>query len=80
MSAGETIPAPHLSDGEILHVFVEVLQGRGRHGDFLKSLAEAVARADTSNFELIRPALCSVIEKYGFRNYLDTFEGGEATS
>lgn len=79
MSAG-TLPTPRLSDGEILHIFVEVMNGRGRHGDFLQSFANAAARADTSNFSLIRPALCSVIEKYDLRKYLDTYEGGEAAT
>jgi hypothetical protein len=73
-------PNTIFSDGQILHIFVEVANGRERHGDFLMSLAEAVARADTANFELLRDAVCLVIEKYELRKYLDTYENGEATA
>lgn len=79
MSAG-TLPTPHLSDAEIRHIFVEVSEGRGNCGDFMIGVAAAVRYADPFNFELIREAACSVIDKYELRKYLDTFEGGEATA
>ena len=78
--SSSTLPNPHLSDGEILHIFVEVSNGRGRQGDFLRSLANAIVHADTANFELIKDAACSVIEKYDLRRYLDTYGGEAATA
>jgi hypothetical protein len=63
-----------MKDAEILHIFVEIAAGRGNHGDFLKSFAAAVERADDSNFALIRPIAEILIEKYELKKYLDAFE------
>lgn len=69
-----------LSDEQILHIFVEIMDGRGHHGDFLKSFAGAVARANDFNFRIVRLAALELIEKYQLAKYLDTFENGEATA
>ena len=63
-----------MRDAEILHIFVEIAGGRGKHGDFLKSFAAAVARADDANFALMRPVAEGLIEKYELKKYLDTLE------
>lgn len=69
MSYGNT----SLSDSELLHIYVEVADGRGGHGDFLKSFAQAVMRADHSNFSLLRAPAALIELKYGLRKYLDNF-------
>jgi hypothetical protein len=71
MSAPDT--ASRLIDAQLRHIFVEVSLGRGRHGDFLKSFAQAVLRADPDNFALIRPAATMLVVKYMLRDYLDNF-------
>jgi hypothetical protein len=63
-----------MTDNEILYIFVEVSGGRGRHGGFLMSFAEAVRRADPSNFALVRPVALLLISKYGLDKYLDNYE------
>lgn len=68
------------SGPQLLHVYVEVAQGRGKHGDFLKSFALAVARADIQNFAILREAAEAIADKHEFHKYLDTFDGGEAST
>jgi hypothetical protein len=62
-----------LSDSRILHIFVEVANGRGEHGSFLVSFAEALQRADPENFSMLRLTALEVINKYGLAKYLDNF-------
>ena len=50
---------------EIRYIFTEIANGRGLHGSFLVSFAEAVCRADPSNFELLQDAALFIIDKYG---------------
>jgi hypothetical protein len=40
-----------------------------RAGDFLRAVANAALRADTQNYEILRPALLELKEKYP--QYLD---------
>lgn len=61
-------------DQEILHIFVEIHNGRGRHGGFITSFAAAVMYADPSNFALVRPFALLLISKYGLGKYLDNFK------
>lgn len=69
----DTNPAPFaLTDEQIRHIFVEVALGRGRHGSFLRRMAEATAHADPRNFALLRPLLKTWIEDYDLAEYLDT--------
>jgi hypothetical protein len=70
--AGSFQPDPTLMDAgneRIRHIFVEIANGRGQHGGFLCSFAEAVQRADPENLAMLR----HVIEKYGLEKYLDNF-------
>jgi hypothetical protein len=62
-----------MTDQEILHVYVEIASGRGRHGGFLLAFAEAVVRADSSNFMLMRPVALLLMSKYGLEKYLENF-------
>ncbi len=62
-----------MSNEEILHIYVEIATGRGRHGGFLVSFAEALTRADPSNFDLVRPTALQLIAKYERGKYLDNF-------
>jgi hypothetical protein len=55
----------------ILRIWREVANGRGGHGDFLRSFADAVVRADEDNFALIRPAAAALVIKYHLSEYLD---------
>lgn len=60
-----------MSDQEILHIFVEIANGRGRHCGFIMSFANAVMYADPSNFALVRPTALLLISKYGLEKYLE---------
>ena len=63
-----------MTDPEILHIYIEISLGRGRHGSFLSRFAEAVVAADPVNFALLRPLAKHMIEKYELQKYLDTFQ------
>ena len=65
-----------MSDAQLLHIFADIANGRGQHGGFLRSFAEAVIRADPPNFAMLRPAMKALIEKYSLDRYLDTFQVG----
>ena len=62
-----------MTDSQILHIFVEISLGRGRHGSFLSRFAEAVVAADPSNFQLLRPLAKHLIETNQLEKYLDSF-------
>jgi hypothetical protein len=72
-----------MTDQEILHVYVEIASGRGRWGGrkllpdpfdgFLLAFAEAVVRADSSTFMLMRPVALLLMSKYGLEKYLENF-------
>lgn len=66
-----------LGDSRIRHIFVEIANGRGSHGGFLCSFAEAVERADPENLSILRATALEVIDKYGLEKYLDNFNIGE---
>lgn len=63
-----------LSDDQIKHIFVEVALGRGRHGGFLRSIADAVQHADHRNFGMMRPLLKVWIRDSGLDQFLDTYQ------
>ena len=63
-----------MTDSQILHIFVEISLGRGRHGSFLSRFAETVVAADPVNFALLRPLAKHLIEKYELEKYLDSFQ------
>ena len=67
----ETMDFPSMLKEKIVEVFRQVAAGRGDHGDFLKSFAESVTRADPENFELIRVPAIFLIGKYKLYRYLD---------
>jgi hypothetical protein len=64
-----------VTDTQILYIFVEIFSGRRRHGSFLTSFAEAVTRADPSNFAILREAAIILIAKYELSSYLNKEEG-----
>ena len=55
---------------ELRHIFVEVASGRGRHGSFLLSFAQAFMRADAENTELLRDVAEKLVTKYGLEKYM----------
>ncbi len=59
-----------LTDDEILTIWSEVANGRGKHGGFLKAFAAAVVYADPMNLQLLRPAAEDLISKYNLAGYL----------
>jgi len=63
-----------MTDQQILHIYIEVSLGRGRHGGFLTKFSEAVMLADPENFQLLRPLAKHFIEKYELEKYLDSYE------
>ncbi len=54
---------------ELHRVFVEVANGRGAHGSFLRAFAEAFLRADSSNAQVLKGAAETLVEKYNLSNY-----------
>jgi len=63
-----------ITDEELLHIYVEIAGGRGNHGDFLKSFAEAIMRADYSNFAMLRMVASFLVTKYDLAKYLDNYK------
>jgi len=62
-----------MTDSQILHIFVEISLGRGRHGSFLCRFGEAVMAADPMNFAILLPSARLLIEKYELEKYLDNY-------
>jgi hypothetical protein len=62
-----------LTSAQLLHIYVEVAQGRGRHGHFLRAFAGAVSRADHANFVLLTPVAIMFASQYHLTDYLDNF-------
>lgn len=55
------------------HIWIEIANGRGRHGGFLQKFAECYAQADPANVALIRDTAEKLVTKYGLNKYLDNF-------
>src|ERR1019366_5889034 len=68
----------NLTNAQILHIFVEIMNGRNNHVSFLRAFADAVSRADDSNFQTIRPSALALISKYGLGSFLHNFRCPEA--
>ncbi len=60
-----------MSDADVLYIYVEIYNGIGNHGRFLRAFAAAVVAADTQNFLLLRPVAEELISKYGLQKYLN---------
>jgi hypothetical protein len=58
---------------KLRHIWIEIANGRGAHGGFLKSFATAFSYADPMNIEVITPAAIELVRKYGLEKYLDNF-------
>jgi hypothetical protein len=56
-----------ITDEDIRQIYREISAGVGKHGSFLTHFAEAVVRADSENFELLRPAAARLIVKYNLK-------------
>lgn len=63
-----------LTDAEIRMICIEIANGRGNHGGFLRSLADTVLRADPQNFQHVRDGAAAVLDAYSLRHYLDVKE------
>ena len=63
-----------MTNDELKFIYVEVANGRGNHGSFLRAFAEAVIRADALNFEVLKPAATELVFKYDLDKYLDKGE------
>lgn len=61
----------HLTDAQIHAIWIEVKIGRGHHGDFLRSFADAVVIADHENLPVLRSAALHFIRKYKLHSYLE---------
>ena len=67
-------PQPALySDMQLSHIFIEIMEGRGNHGAFLRAFAETWARADDLNMAILRAAAIALVAKYDLGKYLDNF-------
>lgn len=49
---------------KIRAIFHSIHFGIGNHGSFLRKLADTVLSADGDNFNILRPSLEEIIEKY----------------
>lgn len=63
-----------LTDSELTHIYLKISNGRGNHGDFLRTFAEALLRADSENFQIMRKAAYAISVKYNLSVYLDTYK------
>jgi hypothetical protein len=67
-----------LTDEEVRYIFVEIAGGRGGHGGFLTSYAQAVANADAENLLVTRQTSLAIIQKHDLKKYLTpAMPGGE---
>lgn len=64
---------------EIDWIMREVMNGRGAHGDFLRSLAECWCRADEINQSYLQASAERLIEKYRLEEYLSNFPAVRST-
>ena len=55
-----------MSNQEIRGILIDEAE-HGQHGDFLRAFIDAVLRADPVNFELLKPAAETLIQKYGLK-------------
>jgi len=62
------------ADEQLHYIMVEVANGRGNHGDFLRSFADAMVRADAGNLSILREAAWKLVDKYGLEKYLQPDE------
>ena len=53
-----------LTDNKIRNIFHSITYGVGNHGSFLTNLANTAVVADNENFQLLKPVLEEIIEKY----------------
>jgi hypothetical protein len=63
-----------LSHQELRHIYLEIANGRGQHGSFLRSFAEAYLRADPEDQKYLYKTACLFVEKYSLDRYLSNFE------
>ncbi len=71
MSGITGTPTPERgTDEELRFIFVEVAKGRGNHGAFLRSFADALNRADFGHFALLRDAAWVLVDQFELRDYL----------
>ena len=66
-----------MTEDEIRHIFVEIADGRGNHGSFLRSFAAAVLWADEHNFQLLLPAMKAIVIKYNLEYHLHNYEASK---
>lgn len=59
---------------QIHHIMVEVNNGRGNHGDFLKKFATAYLHADDLNAQILKESAKTLIVKYKLDDYLQPVE------
>ena len=50
-----------------IHIARDVLNARRREGDFLLYLMRAFVWADTQNFEVLKPVIQEMVEKYDLK-------------
>lgn len=55
---------------QVVSIFKEVANGRGDHGSFLRSFADAVVRADEENLVVLYETALKLICKYQLRDYV----------
>jgi hypothetical protein len=62
-----------VTDAELRYIYVEIFNGRGNHGQFLRAFSEAFCLADSQNWALMRKCAERLVIKYNLMKYLDTF-------
>jgi hypothetical protein len=63
-----------MNDQELKHIYIEILNGRGNRGSFLRAFAEAYCWADEENLIILRSAAYTIAAKYNLLDYLDNYE------
>lgn len=62
-----------MTDDQLRHIFVEIADGRGNHGSFVRSFAVAYMWADEGNKMILREAAKTLVNKYSLDKYLDNY-------
>lgn len=64
------MPADNIRDEAIRCVFMEVVNGRGTHNEFVRNFAACIVHADITNLAILRKAAINIIDKYHLAGYV----------
>jgi hypothetical protein len=60
-----------MTNEQLRYIFLEIINGRGNHGSFLRAFSEALILADDENFAMMKGIAVLLVEKYNLYSYLE---------